>query len=251
MYEWTAGVSNTILFVMVDSAGVEVAGLGDGYSLELCKPGSGFQAGAGVQSEIGNGWYQYESTEDEADTLGCLAIRVTAAGCMQQNLAAIVSDLTAQLEAIQAKTDLISMAEITVLAPFDGATLRILRGDTLNVSVENLGYLAGYTSIDFSVKTSSEDTDDEAILRVRKNASGVGDGLLRVNGALAADVNKGSITISDLVIGNLTITVEASITDDLYQQVCVYDIQMIAGSTVTTLTSGRCEIIRDVTRAVE
>lgn len=90
MYEWATNVSNTIVFVMVDTSGTEVTGLGASYTLELRKPGGSFAASAGTKSEIANGWYQYVSTAGEADTAGSLAIRVTGAGCAQQNLVAMV-----------------------------------------------------------------------------------------------------------------------------------------------------------------
>jgi hypothetical protein len=90
-YEWNQNVANTITFVMIDAAGVEVPGLGAGFTIELRKPAGAFVVGGGAKSEISDGWYQYISTAGEADTLGLVSILVNGAGCIQQNLLALVA----------------------------------------------------------------------------------------------------------------------------------------------------------------
>jgi hypothetical protein len=74
------------MFVMVDDNGLEVIGLGSVLTVEISKNGGAFTAGSGVKSEIGSGWYSYLLSSSETDTEGPLAIRVTAVGCVQQNL---------------------------------------------------------------------------------------------------------------------------------------------------------------------
>lgn len=72
---------------MVDAAGTEVAGLGGaGLTLQISKNGGAFAASAGTKGEISDGWYTYLSTAAEANTIGPVAIKVTGAGCVQQNL---------------------------------------------------------------------------------------------------------------------------------------------------------------------
>lgn len=90
---WTPNQPNRIVFVMVDSNSTEVAGLGAGFTLSVCKSGGVFVASGGTKAEIGNGWYSYVSTAAEADTLGPVAVRVTGAGCAQQNLAYTVGTM--------------------------------------------------------------------------------------------------------------------------------------------------------------
>ncbi len=75
-----------IEFVLVDSDGVEVPGLGSGFTVEISKNGADFMAGAGVKDEIGSGWYSYQLTVLDTDTQGPLGIKVTGAGTIQQNL---------------------------------------------------------------------------------------------------------------------------------------------------------------------
>lgn len=92
---WEQSQTNTILFVMVDSGGTEVTGLGSGFTLELSKNGAAFAGSAGTKSEIGDGWYKYVSTAGEADTRGPIAIKVTGSGAIQQNLEYVVAGRTA------------------------------------------------------------------------------------------------------------------------------------------------------------
>lgn len=93
--QWELNQQNEIKFVMVDSAGTEVTGLGSGYTLEISKPGNtAFVAGSGTKQEISDGWYRYLSTTGEADTIGVIAIRVTGTGAVQQNLEYVVGQRT-------------------------------------------------------------------------------------------------------------------------------------------------------------
>lgn len=89
--DWTPNQPNTILFVLVDASGIEVTGLGSGYTMWISKAGGTFTARAGVKSEIGLGWYKYVSTAGEADTPGPVAIVVTGVGIIQQNLEYVVA----------------------------------------------------------------------------------------------------------------------------------------------------------------
>jgi hypothetical protein len=86
MYDLTKDATNAIPFVMVDSSGVEVTGLGGVFTVTLSKNGAGFGASAGTKAELASGWYLYTATAGECDTLGPLALKITGAGCAQQNL---------------------------------------------------------------------------------------------------------------------------------------------------------------------
>lgn len=94
MYDWTFNQQNRIDFVMVDASNQEVAGLGGGYVLQISKNGGAFVASAGIKAEISSGWYTYLATAAEADTVGPVAIRVTGAGAIQQNLEYVVKQRT-------------------------------------------------------------------------------------------------------------------------------------------------------------
>jgi hypothetical protein len=95
MFEpWKLDQVNFIVFVLIDNTGAEVSGLGSGFTLEISKNGGAFAPSAGTKAEISNGWYSYEATAGEADTLGPVAIKVTHASIIQQNLEYIVEQRT-------------------------------------------------------------------------------------------------------------------------------------------------------------
>ena len=158
--------------------------------------------------------------------------------------------LDANVDAIKAKTDALDVSSVTVVAAVNGTTITILRGDTFSGVFTNIGALTDYVSIDFTVKEAYSKTDDEATIRIRKNASGTSDGLMRLNGAAATSSALGSIAIDDLATGDITITLDETATDDLSTGNYVYDIQMISASGVKTLTYGKLIVSADVTRLV-
>lgn len=94
MFKWAPNQQNRICFVMIDSNNSELPGLGSGYTLQLSKNGGAFAVSGGTKAEIGGGWYTYLATAAEADTIGPIAIRVTGAGAVQQNLEYVVEART-------------------------------------------------------------------------------------------------------------------------------------------------------------
>lgn len=93
MYLWQPNAPNTVKFVLVDITNSEVTGLGSNFTVELEFPGaSGFVGSSGIKSEIGFGWYKYESPAGEAASRGLVPIKVTGSGATQQNLFATVGD---------------------------------------------------------------------------------------------------------------------------------------------------------------
>ncbi len=84
-----------IKFVMVDANYTEVAGLGVNFNLWLSKPGLPFVPSTGVKAETSNGHYEYTLTAAECDTIGPISVRVTGAGCIQQNLEYVIQQRNA------------------------------------------------------------------------------------------------------------------------------------------------------------
>lgn len=171
---------------------------------------------------------------------------IKGAGWSTETLAAI----DVLIDAIKAKTDLLDVSSVSVSSPISGTTITILRGDTLEVSVSDLGSLASYVSLDFTVKADKTQADSDSLIRIRLNATGLADGLLTLNGATASNADDGSIAITDQAAGDITITLAASCTDDLATGTYAYDVQLIEADEVSTLTSGKATVIADVTRAV-
>lgn len=83
---WVPNQPNLITFVLVDASGGEVAGLGGVFNVLISKGTGAFVAGAGTQGEKGNGWYWYEATAGEADTIGPVSVVAQGFGTIQQNL---------------------------------------------------------------------------------------------------------------------------------------------------------------------
>lgn len=93
--DWILNQANRIVFVMVDATGTEVAGIGNGnLTVEISKSGGAFAAAAGTDTEISDGWYSYLATAAEANTIGPVAVKVTGAGAVQQNLEYVVKQRT-------------------------------------------------------------------------------------------------------------------------------------------------------------
>ena len=159
--------------------------------------------------------------------------------------------LEATVALIKAKTDLLDVSRINVVSPVSGSTITIVRGDTLSAAISDLGDLTGYVSLDFSVKRATGEPDDDAVIHIRKNASGVGDGLLRLNGAEYATATDGALAITDETAGDIGITLKAAATSALAPGSYVYDLQIIKADGVSTLTGGALTVTADVTRMVE
>jgi len=191
----------------------------------------------------------YDSLVGGSDKLDVNAAELGGTAQTGNDVGAELEAVDDKVDAIKAKTDLMNASAITYTPNVTGTTITLLRGDTFTASLPDTGALTGYVSIDFTVKASKSDTDDGAVIRIRKNASGIGDGLLRLNGA-APTTETGSIAIDDEATGDITITLDETATDDLSTGTYVYDVQLVTATGVQTLTSGSLKVTADVTRAV-
>lgn len=121
-YPWALNQENKIKFVMIDAAGIELTGLT--LTVQISKNDAGdadsFAASAGTWGEIGSGFYWYKSTAAEANTVGPLAVKVTAPGAIQQNL--IYPVVTWASTAIERTYTVYEPDGIT---PIDGVTIEI------------------------------------------------------------------------------------------------------------------------------
>jgi hypothetical protein len=115
---WTPNQANKILFALVDATNTEVVGLGDNFALQLSKNGGAFALGAGTKAEIGLGWYSYLSSVAEANTLGPIAIVVTGAGAVQQNLEYVVATRVSGAVAFT-----YTLTNSVTLLPIEGASV--------------------------------------------------------------------------------------------------------------------------------
>ena len=123
------------------------------------------------------------------------------------------------------------------------------RGDSWTIVPAALGVLTGYTSLWLTIKRSHDDADSASVLHVKKNASGLLDGLLYLNGA-ASTSNLASITVTDALTGVISIAVDEAATKELAPGEYYYDVQALIGGNVSTPDSGTFTVTADVTRSV-
>lgn len=114
--------TNLITFVLVDNTYTEVAGVGNAFVIEISKAGGAFAAGVGVKAEISDGWYSYQLTAAECDTIGPLSVMIPphiAFTFIQQNLEYVVVQRTAGC-----RTFTYTVTDISTGLPIAGVDVR-------------------------------------------------------------------------------------------------------------------------------
>lgn len=148
-----------------------------------------------------------------------------------------------------------SLVAITPTPPTPSSTPSInvtslRRGNTLSFTVTGIGSVVGYTSLWITLKTNSKDDDAASILQIKKNASGIGNGLQYLNGAVAPNPALATTIITDQVNGDLLFTIDASVAAQLNPESYICDVQTLINGIVDTPISGTIPIADDVTRAI-
>jgi hypothetical protein len=163
----------------------------------------------------------------------------------------LVADITAAISAILCNVWACARRTLTmpitqVKSMLLGTKLEILRGDTFDQDFTGLGDLTTATELWFTVKKQLSDAD--AVAEIQISLTG---GLLAIAGGVATIPANGSITITDLAAGNITVELAAIETAKLDVDFTGYwDIQKAVGDVVMTLTRGNCQILGDPTRSV-
>lgn len=131
------------------------------------------------------------------------------------------------------------------VVPLNGP-VTIRRGDTLDVDFSGLSDLTTRSNIWFTVKDDKDDADSAAAIQIDENT-----GLLYIIGT-AGTAAHGSITVTDVAAGDLTVVLDAVETAKLpLSGRFSYDVQMLcATGVVQTETRGHVDLIGDITRAV-
>ena len=153
------------------------------------------------------------------------------------------SSLAAQMWAYATRT--LTQTAAQVAAVLAGSEITVQRGDTWSISLTGLGDISSRTKLWFTVKSSRGHADNQATLMLEETA-----GLTVVNGAAYVTTTDGEIDVTDEAEGDLTITIAEDVTDDLIPSAYFFDIQMLAGGVVTTLTEGSLTVNADITRAI-
>ena len=137
-------------------------------------------------------------------------------------------------------------AAITAAA-VSGDSITITRGDTASIALTDIGSLADWDKIYFTVKNVLSDLDSASVIMIEKT-----DGLKYIDGGVAVTAANGSMVIDDEPTGDITITIAASESLKLDGGAYYWDVQIIrsAGVPVSTLVEGMFIITADTTRAV-
>lgn len=146
----------------------------------------------------------------------------------------------------------ITQSAASTAVPTAAGAIAIVRGDTVEVSITDLGDMSAASKVDFTVKRNKDDSDSNAILRIRLSIpADPTDGLITLLGSSYSYAADGSITIVDALTGDITITIAARATAQLpISSSLYYDVQTIeSGGSVITHTVGLFSVIGDVTRS--
>jgi len=228
--------------------------------VKVSKDGAGFANIAALPVEIaatGVLAVALTGTEMTADTV--VVEFVDAAGDEWQDAMVEVDTVTDQQANIitavgtgvwAATTRTLTASAAATTATVTGSDITAVRGDTLSASLTGLGAITGYTSLWFTIKMLASQVDTASIIQIKLNSGVDPDGLLYVNGAAASFSTDGSIAIDDDAAGDITITLDESITDDLIVNNYQYDVQVLNSGVVTTLTTAVCSVAKDITRSI-
>lgn len=137
----------------------------------------------------------------------------------------------------------------TVTAAVSGDAIEVYRGTTWIIPLALSRNISAYNTIFFSVKRYPTDSEDDAVLRVYNDASG----LLRFNGASPSAASNGTITISDATDGDIIITIQKAETINAPVLDCLdYDVKGIDDDGNTDMLAKGTEkftITADITQA--
>jgi hypothetical protein len=159
------------------------------------------------------------------------------------------------LDAIKAKTDTIGTGTtLTIVSPLVSSLLTVTIGGTLAATISGLTLSGSWTLMDFSLKRSADDTDANAILRIRVSNPAVGttDGALIVEGVAAT---AGQRILAGLTVtagaGTVAIAATAALTAALSTHAAlVWDLKQWTAAAQTVVATGTALVQHTPTWAV-
>ena len=127
-------------------------------------------------------------------------------------------------------------------------TITCLRGDTLLVTL-TIGTITGWQKLIFTAKVSATDTDSAAMIQITALVAG-GGGLIVLNGAAAANIADGSMTVTDSTAGTVALAIAAEATATFPPQSWYWDCEVIYLNKVITPASGKFNNSMDITQLI-
>lgn len=144
------------------------------------------------------------------------------------------------------ETRTLTSAAASVVAAVSGSVVTMPRATTWDFDITGLGDITARTDLYFTVKRRTIDDDASAVVQIEETG-----GLLVINGGAPAAAGNGTLTVTDAVAGDVTITLAAveseklRATDNLQ-----YDFKMVTAAAVQLLTLNRFNISDVVTGAI-
>ncbi len=144
-------------------------------------------------------------------------------------------------------TRTLTQTGVSIAAAVAGGLVTIQRGDSFTATFTGLADSTGISKMWFTVKRCLADPDTAAIIQIEHTT-----GLIYLNGTAVPAARNANGTLVDTTTTSATVTLDEVETDDLVpEDGLYYDIQLLtAAGAVTTLTTGPCNIVGDVSRVV-
>ena len=120
------------------------------------------------------------------------------------------------------------------------------RATTWTFNITGMGSLAGRTALYFAIKRVLTDGDADAMVLIEETA-----GLQVINGGVAPTAGNGSITVTDVAAGNITVTLAAVESAKLNEtRMAFWGVKMVTAAAVEQLDSDRFNVSRSVVEAI-
>lgn len=273
-----SSTDHSIAFLMVDSADHVSGKTGLSPSVALSKDGGAFGSALGAVTELSNGWYKLAANATDRDTLGELAIHISAAGADPTDMLFVIVSFdpfdvaepgdamtltsaydAAKTAATQASVDAIVLdptiiASVAIsaaeAAQVESGTLAISTDHTFEGVITSSSTEAINTAkLILAIKDSRYEDSESMILIDSEN------GLTVVDGAEYATGTNGSISASgssgDWSIGLKISKVVASLLSAYVGRTLDAELKAIlADGDAISVWTGECKIARGVVRAV-
>jgi hypothetical protein len=244
----TNGLGTTGLTVTADVWEI----VADGTATEI--------ASAQAATEIGDGLYRYRvvgaSVDAQAEYIAVFKCADTTVD--QRHIPAIwvigkdwvenvdlaSSTLASQVWNYAVRTLTQSAAQVAEIV--EGSVVSVYQYTTWSFSLTGLGDISDRTRLYFTAKGNLDDLDDDdaTILQVEET-----DGLLYIGGADASSSDLATLVVDNETLGNITVTVDDSVTG-LPNQHGLYDVKKVSATGTTVLTISTFEIKSAVTKVV-
>lgn len=214
------------------------------YQLDGTTVCSAFSVAGWYESPAGSGAYHHAGLS-LPDAGGVVAVGIS--GTEYQRLA-IGADVAATVWAYATRTLTITAAPAPTST--QGATLYPIKAATFAATLPGLSISASWSKVYFTVKSSNQHGDDQAIVQIVKSNPAAGnDGLLRLNRA-ATTAAQGSLTV-DQPSGAVTITIADDATALLNANDYQYDLKvLLSDGSSTVLAQGACQVRLTATHTV-